>query len=301
MPLPPALASLVDPFLFMGLAVSFLPPTILASLRARDWATLLSPSRLRSAWFGRFWAHVGPTVRQNAEKNVVPLLQGRVTNGVIVLPSPEEQQQQASRPPPTPHPPVSGTVLEVGPGSGMWVSLYTPQYLPTTGHENKIRKIYGVEPNTSVHPLLRAQVAAAGLDGDGSDTTYEVVPLGIEDLAVSGRVEPGTVDCVVTVMCLCSIPDPQRNIAQLYNFLRPGGRWYVYEHVRCFGWQGWGMRLYQAFLGIFWPQFIGGCEMCRDTGKWLKEAAPWSEVDLCQLDGEPWYFTMPHVIGVLTK
>lgn len=41
--------------------------------------------------------------------------------------------------------------------------------------------------------------------------------------------------------------------------------------------------------------------MCRDTGKWLKEAGPWSQVDLCRVDGEEWYFTMPHVIGVLTK
>jgi len=41
--------------------------------------------------------------------------------------------------------------------------------------------------------------------------------------------------------------------------------------------------------------------MGRETGKWLKEAGPWSDVDVCQLEGEPWYFTMPHIIGVLTK
>ncbi|KAL2178150.1 S-adenosyl-L-methionine-dependent methyltransferase [Thermothelomyces heterothallicus CBS 202.75] len=303
--LPPALASLVDPFLFMGLALSFLPSTVLSALLARDFATLLSPSRLRSAWFGRFWAHVGPTVRQNAEKNVVPLLQGRVAGGAIVpgpptTPAPSSDSDAAAGA--RPHPAVSGTVLEVGPGSGMWVSLYSPQNLPAStggggGDGGGIRKIYGVEPNPTVHSLLRRQVAAAGLD----DGTYEIVPLGIEDLAASGRVPLGSVDCIVTVMCLCSIPDPRRNMAQLYRFLKPGGRWYVYEHVRCFHWQGWGMRLYQAFLGIFWPHLIGGCEMCRDTGKWLTEVAPWSQVDLCQLQDEPWYFTMPHVIGVLTK
>lgn len=41
--------------------------------------------------------------------------------------------------------------------------------------------------------------------------------------------------------------------------------------------------------------------MSRDTEKWVKEAGPWSEIDLCPLAGEPWYFTMPHTIGVLTK
>lgn len=243
--LPPALVSLADPFLFMGLALSFLPSTILSALLDRDFATLLSPSRLRSAWFGRFWGHAGPMVRQNAEAKVVPLLQGRVAGGAIV---PDASSTASYY-----HPPLSGTVLEVGPGSGMWVSLFTPQNLPrsssssTGDNSGGIRKIYGVEPNPTVHPLLRQQVAAAGLD----DGTYEIVPLGIEDLATSGRVPLESVDCIVTIMCLCSIPDPRRNIAQLYRFLKPGGRWYVYEHVRCFRWQGWGMRLYQCELLTF--------------------------------------------------
>ena len=41
--------------------------------------------------------------------------------------------------------------------------------------------------------------------------------------------------------------------------------------------------------------------MTRDTEKWLKEAGPWSNVDVRMLEGEPWYFTMPHLIGVLSK
>ena len=46
---------------------------------------------------------------------------------------------------------------------------------------------------------------------------------------------------------------------------------------------------------------MGGCQMTRDTAKWLKAVGPWSEIDLHQLEGEPWHFTMPHIIGVLTK
>jgi hypothetical protein len=53
-------------------------------------------------------------------------------------------------------------------------------------------------------------------------------------------------------MCLCSIPEPRYNCAQLYRYLKPGGRWYVYEHVRCFHSQGIFMRTYQCecLLGI---------------------------------------------------
>ncbi|KAK4237768.1 S-adenosyl-L-methionine-dependent methyltransferase [Achaetomium macrosporum] len=278
--LPLPLVAVLEPWQFMGLALSFLPSTILSCLLTLDLRTLLSWPRLRAAWFGRFWAVAGPTVRTNAEKNVIPLLQGHVSHGHISSSDTNDTKKPA----------VAGTVIEVGPGSGMWTSIFSPRYLPA------VRKVYAVEPNAAVHGLLRQQIAAAGLE-----ETYEVVPVGIENLAVSGRVPRESVDCIVTIMCLCSIPEPRYNIQQLYGYLKPGGRWYVYEHVKCFECQGRGIGLYQAFLNLFWPQFIGGCEMRRDTAKWLREAGPWSEVDLCQLEGEPWYFTMPHIIGILTK
>lgn len=231
--LPDVLAGLLDPFQFMAMAISFLPATLLSVVLSGDTQTLFSWPRLRAAWFGRFWARAGPEVRANAEKKVIPLLQGHVSHGVI----PSDPPTGTAKPPP-PHPPVSGTILEIGPGSGMWTSIFTPKYLPTS----KIDKIHGVEPNPAQHPLLRQQIAAAGLD----DGTYEIVPLGIEDLAASGRVPLASVDCIVTVMCLCSIPDPRHNMAQLHGYLKPGGRWYVYEHVQCFRNQGLGMRLYQG-------------------------------------------------------
>lgn len=304
--LPQPLASLLFPWEFMAISLAHLPATVLSAILSLDLRTLLSPGRLRAAWFGRFWARVGPVVRDNASGNVVPLLQGRTRHGA-----------HGDEPH---HPPLGGVVLEVGPGSGMWVSLFSPRSPHGLGRH--VTHVYGVEPNAAVHPLLRQQVAAAGLD----DGTYEIVPVGIEALAASGRVAPESVDCIVTIMCLCSIPEPRRNIAELYRYLKPGGRWYVYEHVRCFPSQGRGMRLYQgelrhshlsekhlfpesslltrtrlAFLNLLWPRLIGGCEMARDTAKFLREAGPWSDIDLCPLADEPWYFTMPHIIGVLTK
>ena len=114
--IPPALLTLLEPWQFMGLALSFLPATLLSLLLAFDLGALLSWPRLQAAWFGRFWAYVGPMVRLNAEKNVVPLVQGRVTHGVV----PSTTANNDSTPPSLP--PVSGIVLEIGPGSGMWTS-----------------------------------------------------------------------------------------------------------------------------------------------------------------------------------
>lgn len=39
-------------------------------------------------------------------------------------------------------------------------------------------------------------------------------------------------DTVVTSCTLCSVPDPARVLAELYRILRPGGLFFMFEHVR---------------------------------------------------------------------
>lgn len=198
------LTSLLFPQKFILLSLTFLPRTILSQ------PSLLLPWNLpllKSLWFTRFWSFVGPQVRENSSALVIPLLSGHISRG-ITHPSPI-------------HPPLSGTVLEIGPGSGMW--------LPTLSQIPSITKIYGVEPNEGNAASLRQTVKTAGLEG-----RYNVIPVGIEDLEVVEHIEKGSVDSVMTVMCLCSIPEPQKNIKMLYEYLKPDGKWYVYEHVKTF-------------------------------------------------------------------
>lgn len=221
---------LIDPWLFMLQALAQLPGTILTLLLAGDFKTILSPRRLQSAWFGRFWAVAGPGVRDTGSARVIPLLEGRVHNGKI---------HPTSSPPSPPAPSIRGVVLELGPGTGLWAPV-----LAAPGAD-VIRRVYGVEPNAAVHDELRRRVAAAGL-GDA----YEVVPCGVEDLASSGRVHRESVDCIVSVLCLCSVPDPEATARELFGYLRPGGTWFVYEHVRSESERtrecGLGMRVYQG-------------------------------------------------------
>ncbi|KAI3326146.1 S-adenosyl-L-methionine-dependent methyltransferase [Xylariaceae sp. AK1471] len=319
---------LLDPWMFLSLSASFLPQTVTSLFRTRAFHVLLSPSRFREAWFGQFWSYAGPDVRKAAGSNVLPLLDGRTSNGRVI----EE---------PT-GPGVGGVVVEIGPASGLWVEIFSDRHLyedasasegiddgqsSTTHREHnavnsddskkkkkkkrantarsKITRVYGVEPNASHHTALRRSVEAAGLQD-----VYEIVPVGIEDLSSTsvsggknkkweGSIEPDSVDCIVSVLCLCSIPDPERHIRELYELLRPGGRWYVYEHVRCE--YSWYMQLYQRLINLVWPHFIGGCELCRQTEKTLREAGPWTSIDIGQPPAEPWYHSVPHILGVLTK
>lgn len=262
--LPEPLAFLLDPWLFMLQSLTHLPGTILSLLWTGQLATLLSPRRLQSVWFARFWAFAGPGVRTTGEARVIPLLEGRVRNGKILLPSSPttngkegEEKDEATTTTTTATTTeggLSGVVLEVGPGTGLWATVFATPSLAA----RPITHIYGVEPNHGVHPELRHRVAAAGLGG-----LYEIVPCGVEDLAsasASRRLEPGGVDCIVSILCLCSIPDPERNARALFELLKPGGRWFVYEHVRCESERtrecGLGMRLYQGESGVLFPSLI---------------------------------------------
>ncbi|CAM1501291.1 Fc.00g104530.m01.CDS01 [Cosmosporella sp. VM-42] len=183
----------------------------------------------------------------------------------------------------------------------MWVDVFAKiaERANSSGNSGPpLSKIYGVEPNSQSAAALQQRVKEAGLEG-----TYEVVPVGIEDLnnpaAWGTRIEPGTVDCVVTVQCLCSIPEPEKNIRLLHNYLKKDGRWYVYEHVRAK--YGIIVPSFQRFTDFFWKYMIGGCRLCRPTGKTLGEENNWGKIDLVQPPDGSEYEMVPHVFGTLTK
>lgn len=142
------------------------------------------------------------------------LLQGRIQAGKVV----DDVVSEG----------LSGVVIDVGPGEGFWVDVFATF---AQGIRGAGMRVFGVEPSADTHAELRRRVKAAGL-GD----IYEVLPCGVESLCGGeeggGSFAEGSVDCVVSVLCLCSIPDPERGIGELYRLLRPGGRWFVYEHVR---------------------------------------------------------------------
>lgn len=193
----------------MSISLLYLPLTIIRLIIAVDMRTLHSWSAFNDAWFGNFWVFLGPWSKAGAEPWVVALLEGRIRQGDICQ---------------TRDHPINGVVLEVGAGSGMWTNALADI---ARSSSSTTTKIYGVEPNPISAAALQRRVKDVGLEG-----RYEVVPVGIEDLEGKADIQPGSVDCIITVACLCSIPEPENNIRLLYEYLKAGGGWYVYEHVR---------------------------------------------------------------------
>ncbi|QIW94823.1 hypothetical protein AMS68_000341 [Peltaster fructicola] len=257
----PTPLNLLTPFVILAYSVSYLPVTIYQLLLERDFKTLLNFEALKSAWFARFWAFFGPKSRDRAEPKITPLIQNQ----------------------------ARGVCLDIGPGSGQWLYLFAQAMNPT------ITKIYGVEPNIGMHAALRENAVKAGL-GD----VYEIIGCGAQELITKGGLQPESVDTIITVQCLCSIPSPQTNIRELYPLLRHGGKWLVYEHIKT-KYQRHFVGYWQHVINVVWPHFLGGCSIVRPTDVWLQDAGKWQEVNLRPGPGEGPYDTIPHVIGYLRK
>ena len=115
---------------------------------------------------------------------------------------------------------ASGVVLEIGPGIGSQLPRY---------NTSKITKVYGVEPNPDLHKILREQVKASRLTD-----VYEIVPCGIEDIVELKKhgIALGSIDTVLSIQVLCSVPDSDDILRRLYALMKPGGQFIVYEHVK---------------------------------------------------------------------
>lgn len=198
---------LISPIWFLLYSASYIPSTIVKLVISLQFRTLVTPSLFKDAWFSNLWAFCGPKIREDATPRVAPL---------ITL--------------------ASGIILDIGPGSGEWVGTFD---------KSKVTKIFGVEPNKDHHALLRQRIKKAGLED-----VYVICPVGVEALSEGQgeewEVKKESVDYVVTLQCLCSVPEPRKMMGELYEYLKEGGSWILYEHVVVFEHQGAFMKYYQG-------------------------------------------------------
>jgi SAM-dependent methyltransferase len=240
------LSTFLQPLYFISLCLSFLPRTLLKILQTRQTTALTSWSAFKELWFATFWSWYGPQSASGGVNDVSPLLRKH----------------------------CRGIVLDVGPGAGNWLSLFTEVVRSGT-----VSKIYGVEPNPGHHEALRRRVKEAGLEG-----IYEVLDAKAGDLrTMKGIGQEGTglgaesVDTVCTLQVLCSVPQPEVLIHELASYLKPGGSWIVYEHVKT-KFKGEIIEYWQELLNLVWPQVFNGCNVNRDTIRWITREASWKEV-----------------------
>jgi ubiquinone/menaquinone biosynthesis C-methylase UbiE len=128
---------------------------------------------------------------------------------------------------------ASGRVLEIGAGTG----LNLPHY--PDGIELVL-----TEPEA---PMARRLERRGGT----------VIPASAEALPF----EDASFDTAVSTLVLCTVPDPERAVAELARVLKPGGRLLFIEHVRGEG----RLARWQDRLERPWRRIGNGCHANRDT------------------------------------
>lgn len=162
---------------------------------------------------------------------------------------------------------LEGEVLEIGFGSGLNITHYPPA----------VRRVRAVDPATVGRKLAATRLAA-------SPVPIEFVGLDGEDLPV----ESGGVDHVLCTWTLCSIPRPERALAEIFRVLRPGGAFHFAEHGRSP--EEKVLRRQELFTPV-WRRVAGGCHLDRPV-QHLVEAAGLQTVEL-----DTYYIKGPKVFG----
>jgi SAM-dependent methyltransferase len=170
--------------------------------------------------------------------------------------------------------PASGTVLEVGAGTGANFARYGDAGL-----------VVAVEPERTMarKARRRAQQAKAPI-------------CVLRGVAESLPFDDGTFDTVVACNVLCSVTDPGRAAAELRRVLRPRGTVRFYEHVRSLSPRAGRM---QDRIQPLWSRMAAGCQPNRDPLAALKGAG--FVVRYRRLSVGPISPVRPHVLGTAAR
>lgn len=186
----------------------------------------------------------------------------------------------------TPH--AYGVVLDVGAGHG-----HTMLYLD----RSRVTKYIALEPNRHMHMAIRRTAASCGFSE--FDGTLVILPIGAED--APSVLEPRSVDTLVSILTLCSIPDGETTIRSLVQTsLKPGGQFLFYEHVDS---PLQRVRWWQRALSPIWAACFDGCTLGLPSHLWIERAGSWSTHDVWGKEGESNDNMFYHKVGryVLAK
>lgn len=163
----------------------------------------------------------------------------------------------------------------------------------------KVTKYIALEPNELMHSEIRQRANAAGwTEGEG---TLVILPYGAEDVAtiMSALEGPHSVDTIISILSLCSVPDPKKTICMLVDLvLRPGGQLLFYEHVLS---PRVDVRWWQQFWTPLWRHAMDGCCLDRPTHEWIKQMDVWSKGELWGLPDESEEHLWWHRVGKFVK
>ncbi|WP_216936968.1 MULTISPECIES: class I SAM-dependent methyltransferase [unclassified Acinetobacter] len=142
---------------------------------------------------------------------------------------------------------VSNEVLEIGFGTGLNLPFY-----------QSVGKIYALEPNPAIFKLAEVRIQQAAFQVEHIQARAEALPFAANSL-----------QHVVSTWTLCSIPDLEQSLQEIYRVLQPGGTLHVVEHV--LNRKNLNIQRLQHLFNPIQKKVADGCHLNRDIETALLE------------------------------
>jgi SAM-dependent methyltransferase len=145
-------------------------------------------------------------------------------------------------------PKATGTVLELGFGSGLNIPFYDAA---------QVRQVLALEPSKEMWSRAEEIVRSAQFEVEHLEASAEEVPLA-----------DGSADTVVATYTLCTVPDLAVALREIQRVLKPGGALIFCEHGAA---PDEEVRRWQDRLNPIWSRLSGGCNLNRPIPSLLEE------------------------------
>lgn len=142
-----------------------------------------------------------------------------------------------------------GRVLEVGMGSAINMEFYDT---------SQVDMVFGLEPSEGMRRKAVSNLARSPVKVEWLDLPGEQIPL-----------QDQSVDTVLLTFTLCTIPDWNAALKQMWRVLKPGGELLFLEHGES---PDTGIRKWQHRITPGWKKFAGGCHLNRNIADLIRHA-----------------------------
>jgi ubiquinone/menaquinone biosynthesis C-methylase UbiE len=144
---------------------------------------------------------------------------------------------------------ASGEVLEVGIGSGLNLAHYDA---------SRVDRIWGLEPSQEIWALADERLAQSPIPVDHLEAGAEDIPLAAD-----------SVDSILLTYTLCTIPEPEKALAEMRRVLKPEGQLIFCEHGAA---PDASVYKWQKRMDPLWSRVAGGCHLSREIPGMLEAA-----------------------------